>query len=50
MLLNIMFDVPSIVRNMKKARVVITEENVINETQPVIEDISNEENVYNRTA
>jgi ATP-dependent Clp protease ATP-binding subunit ClpX len=50
MLLNIMFDVPSIVRNMKKARVVMTEENVINETQPVIEDISNEENVYNRTA
>jgi ATP-dependent Clp protease ATP-binding subunit ClpX len=31
MLLNIMFEVPSIVRGMKKARVVITDENVINE-------------------
>jgi ATP-dependent Clp protease ATP-binding subunit ClpX len=50
MLLNIMFEVPSIVRGMKKARVVITDENVINETQPIIEDISNEGDVCNRTA
>ena len=41
MLLNIMFDVPSIVRNMKKARVVITEENEAEKIMDTLKEYCN---------